>query len=66
MQQAAYSNIAVTKEVGLYRLAFVLQQMQQSVLNQDNVEENRSKYQAYYHMLIKTLKLTKELFKESI
>lgn len=31
MQSAAYSNIAVTKEAGLYRLAYILQQMEQSV-----------------------------------
>ena len=33
MQSAAYSNIAVTKEAGLYRLAYVLEQMHLSVQN---------------------------------
>ena len=64
MQQAAYSNIRVTKQAGLYRLAFVLQQMHQSVLDQD--KQDRSKYQAYYHMLIKTLKGSKEAFKDKM
>ena len=58
MLEAASCHIEMTKQVGLYRISFILSKMQACV--EDSATCNFAKYQAYYHELIKQLKLARE------